>query len=511
MRHSTDGAPAQQQRIFGPTLTYRFSRCLYRKHVIVAGCVLAALSYFDLLPTKGPSMFRATPRTLGSAARILANAVKKSKTIPAYDAGGLEFYKTIPRKKEYDVCIVGAGLSGAVIAERYASVLDKTSLVMDVRTHIGGNCYDFNEPYSGILMNLYGAHLFHTGLERVYKYITKWQDKAPWKRFDHEVVGWLDGKLLPIPVNINTINGLFDTSITDSVEMDKWLKSVQIPCKKKDQCENAEEMAKSRVGNDLFDKVFKTYTKKQWDKEPKELDALVTARIPVRNNFDPRYFSDKYQILPAKGYTKWFAQVLGHKNIDVVLGVDFFDVRKYLEGRCGKTIFTGPIDRYFQDSKLGKLEYRSINFEAEILKNDGYFQTKSVVNYPGPEVDFTRIVEYKHYFHQKSDYTVTVKEYSTDNGDPYYPVPNPENHALYEKYQELAKKEEKEKNVFFVGRLASYKYFNMDAAIDNALNMFNEIEGSPKQSDIEDDESIGDKTAKEKNAGAASSVSDSIN
>ena len=462
MHHYTNGAPAQQQqRTFGPTLTYRLSRCLCRKYVVLAGCFLAALSYFGLLPTKVPGgLFLSTPRTLEGSARVLADAVKKSKTIPSYDAGGLNFFKKIPKKKEYDVCIVGAGLSGAVIAERYASVLDKTSLVMDVRTHIGGNCYDFTEPYSGILMNLCkfilcplivmimcciisylkiqinlrsgilitlisflshqfhithcvdGAHLFHTGLERVYKYITKWQDKAPWKRYDHEVVGWLDGKLLPIPVNINTINGLFDTSIIDSAEMDEWLKSVQIPCKKKDKCENAEEMAKSRVGNDLFDKVFKTYTKKQWDKEPKELDALVTARIPVRNNFDPRYFSDKYQVLPSKGYTKWFAQVLDHKNIDVVLGVDYFNVRKRLEGRCGKTIFTGPIDRYFQESKLGKLEYRSINFEADILKNDGYFQTHSVVNYPGPEVDFTRIVEYKHYFHQKSDYTITVKEYS---------------------------------------------------------------------------------------------------
>ena len=368
-----------------------------------------------------------------------------------------------------------------------------------------------------------GAHLFHTGLERVYKYITKWQDKAPWKRYDHEVVGWLDGKLLPIPVNINTVNGLLEESITTPEEMDQWLKKVQVPCKKKDHCANAEEMAKSRVGKDLFEKVFATYTKKQWDKEPKELDALVTARIPVRNNFDPRYFSDKYQVLPKKGYTKWFAEVLNHKNIDVVLGVDYFKVRKSLEGRCGKTIFTGPIDRYFQDSKLGKLEYRSINFEAELLKNSGYYQTHSVVNYPGPEVDFTRIVEYKHYFHQKSDYTITVKEYSTDKGDPYYPVPNPKNHELYKKYQELAEKEEKEKNVYFVGRLASYKYFNMDAAIDNALDMFNSIEGSPAQPDIDDEiagagagkkkvSSAGEKpTAAGKKKGEASTVSDSIN
>ena len=321
---------------------------------------------------------------------------------------------------------------------------------------LANQSHQFKPLHHALLPISDGAHLFHTGLERVYKYITKWQDKAPWKRYDHEVVGWLDGKLLPIPVNINTVNGLLEESITTPEEMDQWLKNVQVPCKKKDKCANAEEMAKSRVGKDLFEKVFATYTKKQWDKEPKELDALLTARIPVRNNFDPRYFSDKYQVLPSKGYTKWFAEVLNHKNIDVVLGVDYFKVRKSLEGRCGKTIFTGPIDRYFQDSKLGKLEYRSINFEAELLKNSGYYQTHSVVNYPGPEVDFTRIVEYKHYFHQKSDYTITVKEYSTDKGDPYYAVPNPKNHELYKKYQELAEKEEKEKNVYFVGRLASY-------------------------------------------------------
>lgn len=482
-------------------------RLCARKRFIGVLLVIAVVAYSGVVRT--PLLFK--KNTLAESARRLSDAVKQSKTISTYDAAGLPVYKKIPRKKQYDVCIVGAGLSGAVIAERYASILDKNSLVMDVRTHIGGNCYDFTEPYTGLLMNLYGAHLFHTGLERVYKYITKWQDKAPWKRYDHEVVGWLDGKLLPIPVNINTVNGLFDMSIQSPEEMDEWLKSVQIPCKDQDNCKNAEEMAKSRVGKGLFDLVFKTYTMKQWDKQPKDLDALVTARIPVRNNFDPRYFSDKYQVLPEKGYTKWFAQVLHHKNIDVVLGVDYFDVRKSLEGRCGKTIFTGPIDRYFQDANLGKLEYRSINFEAEIKKNSGYFQTHSVVNYPGPEVNFTRIVEYKHYFHQKSNYTITVKEYSTDKGDPYYPVPNPENHKLYKKYQELAQREEKEKNVYFVGRLASYKYFNMDAAIDNALNMFNEIEGHPKQEDIEDDAGSGTKEKDAKKKGTASVLSDSLN
>mmetsp|Transcript_28706 Transcript_28706/g.43389 ORF Transcript_28706/g.43389 Transcript_28706/m.43389 type:complete len:496 (-) Transcript_28706:73-1560(-) len=473
--------------------------------VLILGLALTAFQHFpsgDILNQGSDGKSSMRPGSLIRSTKVLKDAVKTSSTIPEFDSAGLPFTKSIPEDKNYDVCIVGAGLSGSVIAERYASVLGKSSIVMDIRTHIGGNCYDFREPLSGIMMNLYGAHLFHTNLDRVYKYITKWQDKAPWRRYDHEVVGWLKKKLLPIPVNINTVNGLFDSSIQTSEEMDEWLKSVQIPCEKADACKDAEEMAMSRVGKDLFDMVFKTYTKKQWDKEPKELDALVTARIPVRNNYDPRYFADKYQLLPEKGYSKWFAQVLDHPKIDVVLGVDYFKVKKSLEGRCGKTIFTGPIDGYFANSGLGKLEYRSINFEADILENKGFYQTHSVVNYPGPEVDFTRIVEYKHYFHQKSDYTITVKEYSTDKGDPYYPVPNPKNHELYKKYQDLAKKEEEEHNVYFVGRLASYKYFNMDAAIDNVLNMFNEIEGHPKQPDIEDGKAQGDEKA--------STLSDSV-
>lgn len=483
------------------------------KKFIIAGVVIIVLAVLRSLHLRrscgsledgaaGKSGMRPVSAPLSRSAKCLKDAVKKSESMEPFDAAGLPYTKSIPDSKNYDVCIIGAGLSGAVIAERYASVLGKTSVVMDVRKHIGGNCYDFREPFSGIMMNLYGAHLFHTNLDRVYKYITKWQAKTPWRRYDHEVVGWLNKKLLPIPVNINTVNGLFDSSIQTSEEMDEWLKSVQIPCKTPDTCKDAEEMAMSRVGKALFDMVFKTYTKKQWDKEPKELDALVTARIPVRNNYDPRYFSDRYQVLPEKGYTKWFAQVLNHKNIDLVLGLDYFKIKKSLEGRCGKTIFTGPIDGYFSNSGLGKLEYRSINFEAEILENKGFYQTHSVVNYPGPEVDFTRIVEYKHYFHQKSDYTIIVKEYSTDKGDPYYPVPNPENHKLYKKYQELAKKEEEEHKVYFVGRLASYKYFNMDAAIDNALNMFNDIEGHPKQPDIDDGKGNGDTQA--------STVSDSV-
>lgn len=196
--------------------------------------------------------------------------------------------------------------------------------------------------------------------------------------------------------------------------------------------------------------------------------------------------------------------MLDNPLIDVALGVDYFKIKAQMDKQCKKLVFTGPIDKYFADAGLGKLEYRSINFEAEVLKNSGYFQTASVVNYPGPEVDFTRIVEYKHMLFQKSKYTVLVKEYSTDVGDPYYPVPNPKNHALYKKYQELATKEEKAKNVHFVGRLASYKYFNMDAAIENALNMFDKIENNPKMPDIDPAGAVVDKDV------TKNSISDSV-
>jgi len=334
---------------------------------------------------------------------------------PGLDFGGIaRQHMSVPESKFYDTCIVGAGLSGTVLAERYANVLNKTSLVMDIRPHIGGNVYDFVDKETGILMSQYGAHLFHTNIERVWKYINKWNDRAPWSRWDHEVKGWIQGKLLPIPVNIKTVNGLFGTSIKNEQEMDEWLETVQVPCKpagggqgadaesspqlnqwgrsdsgrpedEKNACRNGEEMAMSRVGRKLYEWIFKTYTKKQWNKTPDQLDAKVTARIPVRNNFDPRYFSDRHQVLPSKGYTAWVAAILDHPNIDVVLNVDYFKVRDQLEGardastsggnpprsRCAKTIFTGPIDKYFEDAGYGKLEYRSIIFQKETLKNIG--------------------------------------------------------------------------------------------------------------------------------------------
>lgn len=354
------------------------------------------------------------------------------------------------------VLVVGAGLSGSVIARHMADNGNQV-LVIEKRNHIAGNCYDYIDEDTGILMNKYGAHLFHTNSDIVWNYVNRFSE---WIRWDHEVLSYVDGKFVPMPVNITTVNQLCKTSIQTSSEMDDWLKSVQI----NRDIKNSEDMALSRVGVELYQKLFKQYTIKQWNKDPSELDQSVLARIPVKNSFDTRYFSDKYQALPRNGYTKFVEEILNHPNISVKINTDFFEISR--EG-YDHIIFTGPIDRYFESSGLPKLEYRSIRFDIEKLKNYGYFQPNSVVNYPETIVNFTRIVEYKHFYNQKSDSTVIVREFTIDEGEPYYPVPNKRNLELYDKYQDLALKEA---HVHFVGRLASYKYFNMDDAILNALN-----------------------------------------
>lgn len=361
--------------------------------------------------------------------------------------------------------VVGAGLSGAVIAERIVNELNGKVTIIEKRNHIGGNCYDYVEKETGILMNKYGAHLFHTNNERVWDYVNRF-DK--WTRWEHKVLTYVDDKFVSIPVNITTINELCDENLQNEDDVNKWLEKVQVPY---DSINNSEEMAKSRIGSTLYEKLIKDYTFKQWSKYPEELDKSVLARIPIRNNFDTRYFSDKFQALPKQGYTHFFEKLLNHENINILLNTDYFDHIK-TNGPYDMVIFTGPVDSYFQD--LEKLEYRSIDFHIEIVKDMNFYQPNSVVNYPNPDVPYTRIVEYKHFLNQKSKDTVIVSETTNDIGEPYYPVPNKKNLDLYEEYKKLAIKEES-KNVFFVGRLASYKYFNMDEAILNALQFFDDV------------------------------------
>jgi len=366
--------------------------------------------------------------------------------------------------KNSDIIIIGAGISGCVLAERFSSILNKKVCIIEKRDHIGGNCYDYIDD-NGILINKYGAHLFHTNYEDVWNYINLFDT---WSRWEHKVFGHVDNKFVSIPVNITTINVLCNENIQTESECNEWLEKNQI---KYDTIENSEQIAKSRVGEILYEKIFKHYTFKQWNKYPDELNPEVLQRIPIRNNFDDRYFSDKYQALPTSGYTHFFKNLINFSNINVLLNTDFFQLDKNLI-KDKIIIYTGPIDLYFNDHNLEKLEYRSINFVKESYKNMHYYQPNSVINYPQNNTDFTRIVEYKHFLNQSSPHTTIVKEYTTDIGEPYYPVPNKKNMELYEKYKQLAHKETLEKNVYFIGRLANYKYYNMDQAIKNSLDFF---------------------------------------
>merc|ERR1719326_1356277 len=397
--------------------------------------------------------------------------------------------------KHVNLLIVGCGLSGAVIAERCSKEFGYKSLILDVRDHIGGNCYDFVEEH-GLRASKYGAHLFHTKFERVWEYV---QEFSEWMPFDHRVKGIVpdkDGvkKLVPIPPTQETVNILLGESIKSEKEMDDWyVKNRQHPAGGAAPA-NGEEAALSRVGPKLYERIFKHYTKKQWDKYPAELDASVLMRLPCRTTTDDRYFGDQWQALPLRGYTRIFENMLlRDPNITIRLNVDFFKAQA--EGKLpsyGMLVYTGPIDSYFAQRGMPKLEYRSIRFIEEYVPNPpgsgpwntGFFQEAMVVNYPSADVPFTRIVEYKHVPNQPEAVkrgevkgTLLAKEESSAVGDPYYPVPNPANPELYNKYKALADKEE---GVVFCGRLASYKYFNMDQAILNALEMFDNLKETGK-------------------------------
>lgn len=361
----------------------------------------------------------------------------------------------------YDILIVGAGITGAVLAERFASQSQKRVLIIDKREHIGGNCYDYTDE-NGIMMNKYGAHLFHTNFQDVWNYVNEF---CEWQRWNHRVLGFVEGKLVNIPVNINSVNDLCGTNITDQNEMDQWLKKVQI---KHDPIRNSKEKAESQVGSDLYNKIFKHYTYKQWNKYPEDLDASVLARIPIRNNFDDRYFDDRFQALPKGGYSKFIENLLNHPNITVQTSTNYFLTKNKFN--YNTLFYTGPIDHYFKDSGLEELEYRSIDFIIERYKAMNFFQSNSVINYLENDVPFTRIVEYKHFLNQNSPHTTIVKEITSSSGEPYYPIPDDRNLTLFARYNKLAMIE---KNVYFLGRLANYRYINMDQAIKNSLDFYN--------------------------------------
>jgi UDP-galactopyranose mutase len=367
------------------------------------------------------------------------------------------------------ILVVGAGLSGIVMAERLATEKNKRVLVIDKRYHIGGNCYDYIDSKTNIRISKYGAHLFHTNSEKVWEYINNFSD---WKPYKHKVYGKIKEKIFPIPINIRTINILFDKNIQTKEQMIEYLDSVRD--KTIVDPKNSEEYCLSKFGKELYEKVIKDYTKKQWDKYPNELDVSVLKRLPIRYDFSEGYFNDKYQVLPKNGYTEFINNIANNKKICVLYNTDYFHLNFLDKGNLEKIFFTGPIDQFYSKNGLPKLEYRSINFEFELI-NQNFFQENSVINYPSLEESFTRIVEYKHFYKENTNpnYTIISKEYSTDNGDPYYPVPNEKNKKLYEQYKNMANKET---NIIFLGRLASYKYFNMDEAILNSLNLYDEID-----------------------------------
>lgn len=356
----------------------------------------------------------------------------------------------------YNYVIVGAGFAGSVLAERIANILNKKVLMIEKRNHIGGNAYDyFNED--GILVHKYGPHIFHTNNKEVWDYISKFTD---WYYYQHRVLAYVDGLTVPMPINLDTINMLYNFNYTSN-EIKDYFESIKC---NKENILNSEDMVITKIGNELYEKFFKNYTKKQWDLYPSELEPEVIARIPIRNNRDDRYFTDKYQGIPKYGYNKIFENLLTNKNIHILLNTDFKDVIDDIEYE--NLIYTGPID-YFFNYKYGKLPYRSLRFEFETLECEK-FQEVGTVNYPN-DYDFTRITEFKYLTGQKHHKTTIVREYPTSEGEPYYPIPQKKNIEQYKLYEEEA---QKLKNVFFIGRLANYKYYNMDKVVEEALKLF---------------------------------------
>jgi UDP-galactopyranose mutase len=340
-----------------------------------------------------------------------------------------------------------------------ASQAGKKVLLVDKRNHIGGNTYDFyNED--GILVHKYGPHIFHTNSKEVFNYLGYFTE---WRPYEHRVLASVDGILVPIPINLNTINKLYGLSLS-SCELDAFFES---KAEKKQRILTSEDVVVNKVGRELYEKFFKGYTKKQWDLDPSELDASVTSRIPTRNNRDDRYFTDTYQAIPAYGYTRMFDKMLHHPNIKILLNTDYKEIQNSISFK--KMIYTGPID-YFYDYCYGKLPYRSLEFQFKTIEQETY-QSTGTVNYPN-EHPYTRITEFKYLTGQKHPKTSIVYEYPKDEGDPYYPVPRKENAELYRRYQLLASGE---KNVHFAGRLATYKYYNMDQVVAQALTLYKKI------------------------------------
>ena len=356
--------------------------------------------------------------------------------------------------------IVGAGLSGLTMAERIANVLQEKVLVIEKRNHIGGNVYDsYNED--GILIHNYGPHIFHTNSQSVYQYLSQF---TQWNDFWHRVLTCVDGNLVPMPITVETINKLYNLNL-DCSQVEDFLKKQAVEI---DEVTTSKEVALSKVGPDIYSKIFENYTKKQWGIDPAELDTSVISRIPIRLNRDTRYFADRYQGMPKFGYTKMCEKMAANKNIKIMLNTDYKEVIGDISYE--KLIYTGPAD-YYYDDKYGRLSYRSIHFAFETYDKET-FQEAPVVNYPN-DYDYTRITEFKKLTWQEHRKTTICKEFPCAEGEPYYPFPTKDCKAQFALYAEEMKKESK---VIFLGRLAEYKYYNMDAAVKRALDVFEQMQ-----------------------------------
>ncbi|WP_075968135.1 UDP-galactopyranose mutase [Immundisolibacter cernigliae] len=354
---------------------------------------------------------------------------------------------------QFDILIVGAGLAGSVCARELADA-GHTVLVIDKRSHVGGNAYDRYDDH-GVLIHPYGPHIFHTNAKRVLEWLSRF---TTWRFYEHRVLASVDGRLFPIPINRTTLNKLYRLDLDESGAA-AWLERVRQP---RDHIRTSEDLVLSSVGSELCEKFFRGYTRKQWGLDLSDLSAGVAARIPTRTNDDDRYFTDTYQLMPAEGYSAMFRCMLDHPNITTHLETDYFTLRSTIQAR--HTIYTGPIDAFF-NYRFGRLPYRSILFEHRHFPDVPAYQSVGTINYPNEE-DYTRVTEFKHLTGQSHTGTSIVREYPQSNGEPYYPIPRPQHEEIFQQYNALA---DQLLNVTFVGRLAQYRYYNMDQIVAAAL------------------------------------------
>ncbi|MCC5072812.1 UDP-galactopyranose mutase [Xanthomonas campestris] len=366
------------------------------------------------------------------------------------------------RRRGFDYLIVGAGFAGSVLAERLAAGLGKRVLVVDRRPHIGGNAYDFHDD-AGVLIHRYGPHIFHTNAQRIVDYLSNF---TQWRPYEHRVLAQVGEQQVPIPINMTTLNALYGLQLRTEEEAAAFLASRAEPVA---EIRTSEDVVINQVGRELYETFFRGYTRKQWGLDPSQLDKSVTSRVPTRTNDDDRYFTDTFQQMPLHGYTRMFERMLDHPNIKVMLNTDYREIRDELD--YDQLVYCGPIDEYF-DYCYGKLPYRSLKFKHSTVDQE-QFQAVATVNYPAEKVAYTRITEYKHLTGQQHPKTSITHEYPSAEGDPYYPIPRAENAELYRRYERLAAETP---NVTFLGRLGTYKYYNMDQVVGQALALYKRIE-----------------------------------